>query len=93
VTRPDAATYRITIRGHVDPERSAWLDRMTVTRRDDGTTCIVGTVVDAAALYGVLAWLRDLGAALLVVERLDRDPPGPGTDGGLTRPRREDDLS
>jgi hypothetical protein len=48
---------------------------MTVDRRDDGTTSIVGPVVDASALYGLLARLRDLGATLLVVERLDdRDP-------------------
>ena len=44
---------------------------MTVTLRDDGTTSIVGPVVDASALFGLLARLRDLGATLLQVERLD----------------------
>ena len=44
---------------------------MTVTPRDDGTTSIVGPVVDASALFGLLARLRDLGATLLKVERLD----------------------
>ncbi|MGQ0575596.1 MAG: hypothetical protein ACT4RN_15550 [Pseudonocardia sp.] len=51
---------------------------MRVTACDDGTTSIVGPVVDASALYGLLAQLRDLGATLLVVECLDPEPPRPG---------------
>jgi len=47
---------------------------MTLTRCADGTTRIVGPVVDAAALYGLLTRLRDLGATLLRVERLEALP-------------------
>jgi len=47
---------------------------MTLTRCADGTTHIVGPVVDAAALYGLLTRLRDLGATLLRVERLEALP-------------------
>ena len=65
---PDMPRYRIRVRGHLDPD---WWDPMTVTLRDDGTTSIVGPVVDASALFGLLARLRDLGATLLQVERLD----------------------
>jgi hypothetical protein len=64
------ARYRIRIRGHLDPACSAWLDSLTVAPSDDGTTELVGPLVDQAALFGLLARLRDLGATLLLVEHL-----------------------
>jgi hypothetical protein len=64
------ARYRIRIRGHVDQSWSTWFDGLTVTRADDGTTELVGPLVDQAALFGLLARLRDLGATLLLVELL-----------------------
>ena len=67
------APYRIRIRGHLDPAWSAWFDSLTVTRADDGTTELVGPLVDQAALFGLLARLRDLGATLLLVEHLTHD--------------------
>jgi hypothetical protein len=63
--------YRIRIGAHLDPSWSAWFDGLTITQHDDGTTSLVGGVVDQAALYGLLGRLRDLGATLLSVERLD----------------------
>jgi NAD(P) transhydrogenase len=71
VTTPNPPSYRIRIAGHLGRDWSAWLGAMNVTPCDDGTTRIVGSVVDSAALYGLLAHLRDLGATLLEVERLD----------------------
>ena len=68
------ARYRIRIRGHLDPAWSAWLDGLTVTQADDGTTELAGPVADQAALFGLLARLRDLGATLLLVERLTAEP-------------------
>jgi hypothetical protein len=64
--RPD----RIRIRGHLDPAWSAWLDSLTITRERAGTTELTGPLADQAALFGLLARLRDLGATLLLVERL-----------------------
>jgi hypothetical protein len=69
------AHYRIRIRGHLDPTWSAWFDSLTVTQADDGTTELVGPLADQAALFGLLARLRDLGATLLQVERLPADRP------------------
>lgn len=62
--------YRIRIRGHLDPAWSAWFDDLALTQRDDGTTELVGPLSDQAAVYGLLARLRDMGATLLMVERL-----------------------
>jgi hypothetical protein len=64
------ASYRIRIRGHLDPVWSAWFDSLTVTQANDGTTELAGPLTDQAALFGLLARLRDLGATLLLVERL-----------------------
>jgi hypothetical protein len=65
------ARYRIRIRGHLDPAWSAWFDSLTVTQADDGTTELVGPLVDQAALFGLLAGLRNLGGTLLLVQRLE----------------------
>jgi hypothetical protein len=65
------ARYRIHIRGHLDPAWSTWFDGLTVTRANDGTTELAGPLADQAALFGLLAGLRDLGATLLLVERLE----------------------
>lgn len=62
--------YRIRVRGHLDDRWSDWLGGLTVQRQDDGTTVLVGPVVDQAALHGVLARIRDLGLPLLAVDRV-----------------------
>ena len=67
--------YRIRIRGHLEPAWSAWFDSLTVVQADDGTTELVGPLIDQAALFGVLARLRDLGATLLLVEHLTAEQP------------------
>jgi hypothetical protein len=72
--------YRIRIRGHLDPAWSAWFDGLTVTQQDDGTTELVGQLVDQAALFGLLARLRDMGAVLLAVELLAPERPADTCD-------------
>ena len=62
--------YRVRIGGHLDPAWSAWFDSLIVTQADDGTTELAGPLADQAALFGLLARLRDLGATLLLVEHL-----------------------
>jgi hypothetical protein len=64
-------------RGHLDPSWSTWFDNLTVTQADDGTTELAGPLIDQAALFGLLARLRDLGATLLLVERLAADTTQP----------------
>jgi len=68
------ARYRIRIRGHLDPMWSTWFDSLTVTQAENGTTELVGPLADQAALFGLLARLRDLGATLLLVEHLTAEP-------------------
>ena len=66
------ATYRITVRGQLDPCWSAWFDDMAISTDKravcQSTTTLTGTLVDQAALHGILARIRDLGLLLLYVE-------------------------
>jgi hypothetical protein len=50
---------------------TAWLDGMTLTRADDGSTVLTGPVVDQAALHGVLRKVLHLGLRLLAVTQID----------------------
>ena len=61
-------TYRVQVRGHLDDRWSDWLAGLVIQRQDDGTTVLVGPVVDQAALHGVLARIRDLNLLLLTVD-------------------------
>lgn len=66
--------YEIRIKGHLDDRRAGWFEGLTITRESNGATRLTGTVVDQAALYGLLRKVRDLGMPLLSVNRIE---PGP----------------
>jgi len=63
-------TYRFRVRGHLDDRWSDWLGGLAIERQEDGTTTLVGPVVDQAALYGVIIRIRDLGLSLLSVSQV-----------------------
>ncbi len=63
-------TYRFQVRGHLDERWSHWLGGMAIHLQEDGTTLLVGPVVDQAALHGVITRIRDLGLPLLSVRRV-----------------------
>jgi hypothetical protein len=66
--------YRIRVSGHLDDRWSDWLGGLAVQRQVNGTTVLVGPVVDQAALHGVIGRIRDLGLPLLEVSRVDESP-------------------
>ena len=68
---PGAGRYEIRLTGHLDTRWAAWFDGLTVTHDADGTTAINGSVVDQAALHGLLQRVRDLGLPLVSVIRID----------------------
>ena len=63
--------YEIRLQGHLDHRWAAWFDGLSLTRESDGTTVIHGSVVDQAALHGLLGKVRDLGLALIAVIQID----------------------
>jgi hypothetical protein len=58
---------RITVERHLDPAWSEWFDGLTILNLENGQAVLTGPVVDQAALYGVLAKIRDLGLPLTEV--------------------------
>lgn len=64
--------YEIRLRGHLDPRWAAQFEGLSLTQEPDGTTVLVGEVVDQAALHGLLRRVRDLGLPLVSV--LDVEP-------------------
>lgn len=71
------ATYRITVKGHLDDSWSDRLGNMTITpgRLEDriGITTLTGYVKDQAELFGVLNTLYELHIPLLTVKILTSD--------------------
>ena len=71
-----AARYEIRVQGRLSDARwSQWFGDLAVTADENGETIICGEIADQAALYGLLARLRDLALPLLSVNRL-RPPEG-----------------
>jgi hypothetical protein len=60
--------YEIRVDGHLDDHWTSWFDDLTLSHEDDGTTTLRALVPDQAALHGLLARVRDLGATLISVE-------------------------
>jgi len=69
VDRP--TTYRLDIAGHLDDHWSDWIGGVTLERNIDRTTTVSVTVADQAQLHGVLTGIRDLGADLLALRRVE----------------------
>jgi hypothetical protein len=70
------ATYRIVIRGELD-ERFAYLFNGLQLDRSNGTTVLMGSVVDQAQLHGFIERIEELGLELVTVEQMT--PQGKGT--------------
>ena len=65
--------YRIRIQGHLGQQWMDWFAGLTITLEADGDTLLTGTVVDQAALHGILKKIRDLGMPLLSVNSIEPD--------------------
>ncbi len=59
--------YQIRIKGHLGRQWTDWFEGLTVTALDNGETLLTGSVVDQAALHGLLKKVRDLGMPLVSV--------------------------
>lgn len=82
-TDPDQPmVYEIRIKGHLDSQWANWFDGLDITLTDNGDTLLTGLVVDQAALHGLLKKVRDLGAPLISVQRVE---PGEGDAADVSR--------
>ncbi|SDS77790.1 hypothetical protein [Microterricola viridarii] len=69
-------TYQVRLGGLLDDNWAEWFDGFTLAGDVDGTTVLTGPVADQAALHGLLRRLGALGATLISVNELHREPQG-----------------
>jgi hypothetical protein len=65
--------YEIRVNGHLGTRWAAWFDGLAITSESDGTTVLRGSVVDQAALHGLLQKLRDVGIPLISLRQVPSD--------------------
>jgi hypothetical protein len=59
--------YQIRIKGHLSCKWTDWFEGLAITLEDNGETLLTGSIIDQAALHGVLRKVRDVGMPLLSV--------------------------
>lgn len=59
--------YEIRVKGYLGKNAAIWFDGFDVEHTTEGETILRGTVVDQAALHGILTRIRDLGLTLILV--------------------------
>lgn len=65
----EPAVYEFKVAQYVSDQWAAWFDGLELARDDQGNTLLSGTIIDQAALHGVLIKIRDLNLILLSVMR------------------------
>jgi hypothetical protein len=78
---PGAATYRLVVRGELDPRFAYLFDGMAM-ERVEGTTVLTGKVIDQAQLHGFIARTEELGLELLYVGKTGEPASAPTSERG-----------
>jgi wyosine [tRNA(Phe)-imidazoG37] synthetase (radical SAM superfamily) len=63
--------YKIKIKGHLDIKWADWFDGMQIIHENDGTTTLMGTVIDQAALQGILKKISNINLELISVNKIN----------------------
>ena len=84
--------YQIRLKGHLAARWADKFEGMSFTHESDGTTTLSGSVVDQAALHGLLRNVRDLGLTLVSVTQVGpKQASGPVVTKEYTRSKGEVD--
>lgn len=66
----------IRVKAQIDQRWSEWLDGLEITHTPENETLLTGPIPDQAALYGLVAKLRDLGLPLSAVQCIEAESKG-----------------
>jgi hypothetical protein len=72
LVQSDGGFYEIHIKGQLDSRWSEWLEGLEIKLLENGEMILLGSIVDQAALLGVLNKLSHLNLTLLSVNRVKR---------------------
>lgn len=64
--------YEIRVKGHLNSKWSDWLEGLDIGLLDNGEMILSGTIVDQAALMGILNKLNRLNLTLLSVSEVSK---------------------
>ena len=82
--------YEIRVAGHLDQRRVRALGCEELRSLPGGTSVLIFRAVDQAALYGLLARLRDAGLELVAAERVLASTKSMGRGADPSEPSKED---
>lgn len=68
--QPDGEVYEIRVKGHLNSQWSNWLEGLQVKPLDNGEMILSGTIIDQAALMGILNKLNRLNLPLISVNEI-----------------------
>ena len=63
--------YEIHVQGHLSEIWADWFEGLTIDRLDDGEMVLSGTILDQAALMGILNKIHRLNLMLLCVREMN----------------------
>ena len=58
----------IIVKDHLDVDWSGWFEGLTIGHNEKGETMLSGQIRDQAALFGIIAKIRDMGLFLILVK-------------------------
>jgi len=62
--------YEIRVQGRLNQRWSSWFDGLIISYEGEDITVLSGSLIDEAAVHGVLIKVRDLALPLLAVSRV-----------------------
>jgi hypothetical protein len=71
-SRSGGGLFEIHVKGHLNSKWSDWLEGLEVKLLDNGEMILSGTIVDQAALMGILNKLNRLNLTLLSVSEVNQ---------------------
>lgn len=69
---PGGRIFEIRVKGHLGTNWSDWLEGLELALLDNGEMVLSGTIVDQAALMGILNKLNRLNLTILSVNEVNR---------------------
>lgn len=72
-TQKAVMNYEIRVKGYLGKNATIWFDGFEIEHTTEGETILRGTIIDQAALHGVLTRIRDLGLTLTLVQQLEKE--------------------